>query len=147
MLWQGIAKRDIALNGPLFWGAAGFPDGQWFSIGLKEHMDYWTEDNTDAYWPRPYLDKGVKNHQVQTRYLQNGAYLRLKSLQIGYTLPGSLTKKARMQKLRIYVSGENLLTFTKLITMFDPEVTGGNSGSGTMYPLQKVVSAGLNVSF
>ena len=147
MLWQGIGKRDLSLNGPLFWGAAGFPDGQWFSIGLQEHMDYWREDNTDAYYPRPYLEKGLKNHQVQTRYLQNGAYLRLKSIQLGYTLPGQLTQKVHIRNLRIYVSGENLLTFTKLITMFDPEVVEGNSGSGTMYPLQKVLSLGLNVTF
>ena len=87
-LWQGIAKRDLALGGPLFWGAAGVPDGQWFSVGLKEHMDYWTPENTDAYWPRPYLDKGVKNHQVQSRYLQNGAYLQAEdtSIRLYFTL-------------------------------------------------------------
>ncbi len=147
MLWQGIGKRDLALGGPLFWGAAGVPDGQWFSVGLKEHMDYWTPENTGAYWPRPYLDKGVKNHQVQSRYLQNGAYLRLKTLQLGYTLPSLITKKAHIQNLRIYVSGENLLTFTKLMTVFDPEATGGTSGSGQLYPLQKLISTGLSITF
>lgn len=147
MLLQGVAKRDLALDGPLFWGAAGFPDGQWFSVGLKEHMDYWTEENQDAYWPRPYLDKGVKNHQTQTRYLQNGAYMRLKSVQVGYTLPVKLTKKAYVNNLRVYISGENLLTFTKLITIFDPEATGGNTGSGQMYPLQKLFSTGLSITF
>ena len=147
MLWQGIAKRDLSLGGPLFWGAAGVPDGQWFSIGLQEHMDYWTPENTDAYWPRPYLDKGVKNHQKQTRYLQSGAYLRLKSVQVGYTLPSALTQKVHVKNLRVYVSGENLLTFTKLITVFDPEATGGHSGSGQIYPLQKLVSTGISVTF
>ncbi len=147
MLWQGIGKRDLALGGPLFWGAAGVPDGQWFSIGLKEHMDYWTPENTDAYWPRPYLDKGVKNHQVQSGYLQNGAYLRMKSVQLGYTLPVKLTRKAYVSNLRIYVSAENFLTFTKLMTVFDPEATGGNTGSGQIYPLQKLVSTGLSITF
>ena len=147
MLWQGIAKRDLALGGPLFWGAAGFPDGQWFSVGLEEHMDYWTPENTDAYWPRPYLDKGVKNHQTQSRYLQNGAYMRLKTLQLGYTLPSMITQKAHIQNLRIYLSGENLVTFTKLMTVFDPEATGGNSGSGQIYPLQKLVSTGISITF
>lgn len=147
LLWQGIGKRDLALGGPLFWGAAGVPDGQWFSIGLKEHMDYWTPENTTAYWPRPYLDKGVKNHQVQSRYLQNGAYLRMKSVQLGYTLPVKLTRKAYVSNLRIYVSAENLLTFTKLMTVFDPEATGGNSGSGQIYPLQKLISTGLSITF
>ncbi len=145
MLWQGVAKRDLALGGSLFWGQVG---GKWWNIGLEEHMDYWTEDNTDAYWPRPYYENGEdKNHQTQTRYLQNGAYLRLKSLQLGYTLPSQLTQKVKISSLRIYASGENLLTFTKLITVFDPELTGGQYGSGTMYPLQKVLSLGLNVTF
>jgi hypothetical protein len=147
MLWQGIGKRDLALGGPLFWGAAGVPDGQWFSVGLEEHMDYWTPENTDAYWPRPYLDKGVKNHQTQSRYLQNGAYLRLKALQLGYTLPPVITQKVRIKNLRFYVSGENLVTFTKLMTVFDPEATGGSSGSGQIYPLQKLVSTGLSITF
>jgi TonB-linked SusC/RagA family outer membrane protein len=147
MLWQGIAKRDLALDGPLFWGAAGVPDGQWFSVGLEEHMDYWTPENTDAYWPRPYLDKGVKNHQIQSRYIQNGAYLRLKTLQLGYTLPSRITQKAKIQNLRFYVSGENLLTFTKLMTVFDPEATGGSTGSGQIYPLQKLISTGLSITF
>ncbi len=147
MLWQGIGRRDLALGGPLFWGAAGVPDGQWFSIGLKEHMDYWTPENTDAYWPRPYLDKGVKNHQVQSRYLQNGAYLRMKSVQLGYTLPVKLTRKAFVSNMRIYVSAENLLTFTKLMKVFDPEATGGNTGSGQIYPLQKLISTGLSITF
>ena len=145
MLWQGVGKRQLALDGSLFWGIVG---NKWWNIGLEEHMDYWTEENTDAYWPRPYFEKWEdKNHQTQTRYLQNGAYLRLKSLQLGYTLPLSLTQKVKIQNLRIYLSGENLLTFTKLITVFDPELTGGSYGSGTMYPLQKVLSVGLNVTF
>jgi hypothetical protein len=110
-------------------------------------MDYWTPENKDAFWPRPYLDKGVKNHQTQTRYLQNGAYLRLKSLQIGYTLPTELTRKAFIKNLRVFISGENLYTFTKLITVFDPEATGGSTGSGQIYPLQKLMSTGLSVTF
>ncbi|MFO7668415.1 MAG: TonB-dependent receptor [Bacteroidales bacterium] len=145
MLWQGVAKRDLALGGSLFWGQVG---AKWWNIGLEEHMDYWTEENTDAYWPRPYYENWEdKNHQTQTRYLQNGAYLRLKSLQIGYTLPAQITQRVKISNLRIYASGENLLTFTKLITVFDPELTGGQYGSGTMYPLQKVLSLGLNVTF
>ncbi len=144
MIWQGIGKRDLALDGSLFWGTVG---NKWWNIGLQEHADYWTEENTDAYWPRPYFEKASKNHQVQTRYLQNGAYLRLKSVQLGYTIPVALTEKVHIKNFRVYVSGENLLTFTKLITIFDPEATGGNYGSGTLYPLQKVLSAGVSVKF
>ncbi len=142
MLCQGIGKRDLWLNSPIFWGAGGI---YWFTA-YEEHMDYWTEDNPDAYWFRPYMDKGNKNKQVQTRYLQNGAYIRLKTIQLGYTLPPSVTHKAMIQNMRVYVSGENLLTFTKLMKAFDPEATGGTS-SGYIYPLQKVLSAGLSVTF
>ena len=142
MLWQGIGKRDLWLSSPIFWGAGGI---YWFTA-YEEHMDYWTEDNRDAYWFRPYMDKGGKNKQVQTRYLQNGAYVRLKTIQLGYTVPSSVTSKARIQNMRVYVSGENLLTFTRLMKAFDPEATGGTS-AGYMYPLQKVLSGGINVTF
>jgi hypothetical protein len=143
MLWQGVAKRDLWLDSPIFWGAGGI----YWLTALDEHMDYWTEENTDAYWPRPYIDKGKKNKQVQTRFLQNGAYLRLKNTQIGYTLPSAWTKKIFIENLRIYMSGENLLTFTKLMGAFDPEATGGARANGYIYPLQEVVSGGVSITF
>jgi hypothetical protein len=71
----------------------------------------------------------------------------MKSVQLGYTLPVKLTRKAYVSNLRIYVSAENFLTFTKLMTVFDPEATGGNTGSGQIYPLQKLVSTGLSITF
>jgi len=143
LIWQGIGKRDLWLSSPIFWGAGG----QWWFTAYKEHMDYWTEDNQDAYWPIPRMSKGDMNKQVQTRYLQNGAYLRLKSLQLGYTIPVRLTQKAFIQNLRLYVSGENLLTFTDLFKAFDPEATGGRGENGYIYPLQKVLSGGVNITF
>lgn len=143
MLWQGVAKRDLWLDSPIFWGAGGI----YWLTALDEHMDYWTEENTGAYWPRPYIDKGKKNKQVQTRFLQNGAYLRLKNTQIGYTLPSEWTKKVFIQNLRIYMSGENLLTFTKLMGAFDPEATGGARANGYIYPLQEVWSGGVSITF
>jgi TonB-linked SusC/RagA family outer membrane protein len=143
MIWQGVGKRDLWLNSPHFWGVGWI----YTSVGFEEHMDFWTKDNTDAYYPLPRMDKSGRNKQVQTRYLQNGAYLRLKSLQLGYTLPGTFTKKFLVDNLRIYVVGENLLTFTKLITIFDPEATGGVYGAGAIYPIQRSLSVGLNVTF
>jgi len=143
MLWQGIGKRDLWLNSPIFWGAGGI----YWLTAYEEHMDYWTEDNPDAYWFRPYMDKGNKNKQVQTRYLQNGAYIRLKAVQLGYTIPSSITRKVRIQNMRVYVSGENLLTFTRLMKAFDPEATGGARANGYIYPIQKVISGGLSITF
>lgn len=143
MIWQGVGNRDLWLDSPHFWGVGWV----YTSIGFEEHMDYWTKDNPDAYYPAPRMDKAPRNKQVQSRYLQNGAYLRLKSLQLGYTLPGVLTKKILISNLRVYVVGENLLTFTKLITIFDPEATGGIYGAGAIYPIQRSLSIGLNVTF
>ncbi|MBX2952095.1 MAG: TonB-dependent receptor [Leadbetterella sp.] len=147
---QGVGKRDYFQGSFYFWGADN--TGRWNSMGLVQHEDYFRNDpnhplglNTDGYYPRPLWGTG-KNQQVQTRYLQNAAYLRLKNLQLGYSLPSSLVQKAGMSKVRLFVSGQNLLTITKMTTLFDPETIGGNS-HGNVYPLTKVYSFGLNVTF
>lgn len=147
---QGVGKRDYFQGSFYFWGADN--TGRWNSMGLVQHEDYFRNDpnhplglNTDGYYPRP-LWGTSKNQQVQTRYLQNAAYLRLKNLQLGYSLPSSMVQKAGMSKVRLFVSGQNLLTFTKMTTLFDPETIGGNS-RGNVYPLTKVYSFGLNVTF
>ena len=143
MIWQGVGSRDLWLDSPHFWGIGWI----YTSVGFEEHMDFWTKENPDAYYPAPRMNKSFRNKQVQSRYLQNGAYLRLKSLQLGYTLPVSLTKKFFVGNLRVYVVGENLLTFTKLINIFDPEATGGIYGAGMLYPIQRSLSVGLNITF
>jgi hypothetical protein len=143
MIWQGVGSRDLWLDSPHFWGIGWI----YTSVGFDEHMDFWTKENPDAYYPAPRMNKSFRNKQVQSRYLQNGAYLRLKSLQLGYTLPVSLTKKFFVGNLRVYVVGENLLTFTKLISIFDPEATGGIYGAGMLYPIQRSLSVGLNITF
>lgn len=147
---QGVGKRDYALGGPYFWGVNG---GQWQSAGFKEHWDFYRPDgdplgaNLDSYYPRPLFDGSGKNQQTQTKYLQNAAYIRLKNLQLGYTVPQQWISKAGIQYLRIFVSGDNLLTGTKLTKIFDPEVLGGDWGEGKAYPLSRVISFGLNVNF
>ena len=143
VFFQGVLKRDYMLSGPYFWGANG---GQWQSTCFVEHLDYWTPENTDAYYPRPDFSS-TKNQQTQTGYLQNAAYLRVKNAQIGYTLPKVWTKKAGMESVRIYVSGDNLLTFSDMISVFDPETLGGDWGDGKLYPLQRTISVGINVNF
>ena len=104
MFWQGIGKRDYWLGGSQFWG---FTD-EWCTP-LTSSLDYWTEDNRDAYFPRLH-HYGVNggNHQVSTRYLQNAAYLRLKNVVLGYTIPRSITEKVKISRLRVFVQGENL---------------------------------------
>lgn len=155
------------MNSNMFWGAV---QDQWWSTGLKEHGDYFRAEasglnneipaNLDAYYPRPLFGWGSngagKNHKAQTRYLQDASYIRLKNLQIGYTLPASLTQKLSISKCRIFVSGENLWTGTSLSKLFDPEtVDGGDTGSGAnqfiknggnAYPLSKTWSFGLSLT-
>jgi TonB-linked SusC/RagA family outer membrane protein len=147
--FQGVLKRDFWTSNYYFWGATS---NKWFSTGLTEHLDYFRGDaanplgqNLDSYYPRPVFGSD-KNQEVQTGYLQNAAYLRLKNLQIGYTLPPGLTKRLGGQKFRVYASGENLVTWTKLAKMFDPETVDGGTDQ-SVYPLSKVLSLGLSVTF
>ena len=103
--------------------------------------------NLDSYYPKVYFNTG-KNQQTQTRYIQNAAYLRVKNIQVGYTFPELITSKIGLSKMRIYVSGENLITATKLNPIFDPETIAlGGWNDGKTYPLSKVYSFGLNVNF
>lgn len=164
---QGTAKRDLDLDSEgflrpntLFTGAnTPYSNGGhnvWGAAGFKQHLDYFRPadtksplgPNVDAYYPAPSLGDSYKNFPIsQTRYLQNGAYVRLKNIQLGYTLPKELVKKIHINKVRFYVSGENLFTWTKLSSLFDPEVIGGQSGQGKMYPLSKIVSTGISINF
>ena len=145
MFWQGIGKRDYWLGGSQFWG---FTD-EWCTP-LTSSLDYWTEDNRDAYFPRLHhygVNGGnhqvsTKNNQKQTRYLQNAAYLRLKNVVLGYTIPRSITEKVKISRLRVFVQGENLLTFTPLIDSYDPETLNNMT-----YPINKKISVGLNLTF
>lgn len=138
---QGTGKRDMWLSGRLSWGLGG---GQWGSNVWQNTLDCWREDgsNLDPYWPKLYLGSTRKNLQTQTKYLNNAAYCRIKNLQLGYTVPKTITRKIAMERLRFYFSGDNLLTFSKINENFDPEAPGDN-----VYPLTKSVSFGLNVTF
>ena len=159
MFWQGIAKRDwyfyYSPHANLFYGITGF---LYHSTVFEQHLDYWRPEgdtvfgaNTDAYLAKVYADENVsqKNYQTQSRYVVNASYIRLKNVQIGYTFPVKWTKKAYITKLRLYVSGENLLTFTKVPKFIDPEllVPHTTKGDGKIYPLSKVYSFGINLTF
>lgn len=151
--FQGVMKRDV-WNGSVYtFGANG--GGMWQAAGLEAVSDYfrdentwsvqegYTQTNTDAYLPRP-LYNG-KNLNTQTRYLQNAAYIRLKNLQVGYTIPTAISSRWGIKNLRVYFSGENLWTGTGVDKQYDPEtITGGYSGMG--YPLSRTLSFGLNIT-
>lgn len=156
VFFQGTAKRDLWLDGNMFWGF-----NQWNQSSLfTHHMDYYRDAegstysglglNTNSYYPRPYSQNAQynKNKQPQTRYLQNGAYMRLKNLQLGYSLPKTIINKIGIERTRLYFSAENIMTLTDLPVGFDPETANlGKHGNGKSIFSQAVFSFGLNVSF
>jgi len=106
--------------------------------------DVWTEENRNVYafWPRLSEEASANNTQTSTWFMRNGSFLRLKSAEIGYTLPNKITKKAKLSMCRFYLSGTNLLTFSKF-KLWDPEMKGNGLG----YPIQRVYNFGVNLSF
>ena len=169
VFFQGIGKRDLMFHysSNYFWGITTW--GQFQSTVYREH-DRWSNGlnpdgspgqlpaNPNGYLPRAYFNTN-KNVQAQTGYLQSGAYMRVKNLQLGYTLPKSITDKIKFQKARLFINGENLFTFTKLLKITDPEIveTNQNWGDaddynrnctvGKTYPVRRTWSFGLNVTF
>lgn len=164
MFWQGVGRRDYFpdLGSTLFWGMTN----AWASSGLYKdspNLDYWRPadesnilgPNTEAYLPKPYFTAETnKNRQIQSRYLLNAAYLRLKNLQVGYSVPTGFLKKYAISNVRVYFSGENLLLLTRLAKIYDPETMfasdpnyGGYLTSGVIYPISRSLSFGLNITF
>lgn len=105
---------------------------------------HWSEDNRDiyAFWPRLSDTENKNNTQKSTWWMRDGGFMRLKSLEIGYSFPEKWLKKARIANLRLYLSGTNLISFSKF-QLWDPEM--GTRGMG--YPLQRVFNLGLNIDF
>lgn len=145
VLVQGVAQRDFMFppSTNLFWGFRG---NQWQNSVHVPHLNFWTEDNPNAYFPKPYMTgEHIKNTREQTRYLQDASYVRLKNVQLSYSLPLVVTNKIGIRTAQVFFSGENLLTFTNLFENFDPEGLGGGWGPGKTYPLQRVLSVGVNL--
>lgn len=143
VFFQGVGKRDWYPNpsNHYFWGVFAQP---WTNVQVH-NLDSWTPEHRNAYFPRlkSYIAEDASELGApQTRYLQNAAYLRLKNLTVGYTLPSALTRKAHIERLRFYFSAENIFTRSHLKANLDPEGLGGS-----VYPFQKTYSGGLNLNF
>lgn len=108
-------------------------------------LDRWTDKGTSNTMPRAVFNDPNKNTRVSSRFIEDGSYLRIKNLTIGYTLPTAIAGKAKLSSARIYISGQNLLTITKY-TGFDPEV-GANGIDLSVYPVTRTISAGINLNF
>lgn len=164
---QGVGRRDYypGSDAGYFWGKYGRP---FFSFIPQDHMNpdlvYSEErDNWDtAYWPRitSYQSNGNRNWTKaleipNTRYMQNAAYLRVKNIQLDYTFKPQLTQRMGLQGLNVYLSGENLFTFTPLhkhASNFDPEGLSHDTdfesvADGYTYPTLKSVTFGINLTF
>jgi hypothetical protein len=136
-VWQGVGEMDRLLNSN---GQLPMEDDR--NNALSYWKNRWTPDNPSTELPRL---GGVNNSVVSSFYIQDVSYLRLRNLEIGYTLPASLSRKASIQRFRVFISGQNLLTFTKLKN-FDPERANGGS-TDQLTPLYKIVTTGLNIKF
>jgi len=165
MQWFGYLKRDYAvpMNNALFQGLTR----SWASSGIikdSKTMDYWRPadetnmfgPNTDSYFAKPYFSSETyKNQQTQSKYVLNAGFFRMKYIQVGYTLPELLSKKAFIKNARIYISGENLLTIKSLPGQLDPEssinppklIWGSATTGGGFYPMARTYSIGVNLKF
>jgi TonB-linked SusC/RagA family outer membrane protein len=143
---QGVGKRDVWLSSGAVGNFWGIPNTEWQANLLTIHRDRWTPETPDGFFPRFYTNNAgnSKNQHVQTKFLQDASYARLKNLQIGYTLPASLLNRAGIERARLFVSGENLATITNFVETIDPEL---GHDRGLTYPLQRTWSVGLNLSF
>lgn len=155
---QGVGKRDVWGDGFLAIPGYNSADG---AIPQAFAGDFWKEDRTDAFYPAPYNMAGSSttlNMQVQSRYLLNMAYLRIKNITVGYSLPSATLSKMHLSKFRIYAALENFFTFDHLGTLpIDPEVISGYSmwnatnynlgRTGMGVPAFKSASVGLQLNF
>ncbi len=160
--FQGVGKQDWypSTEAEFFWGQYNRP----YNNVPKFHIgNMWTPDNTDAYLPRT-MSRAASNSTTrelgvaQTKYLQNIAYIRMRNIQLGYSLPSSITSKIKASNVKVYFSGENLWDWSPLYklvrhldvenaTVSDQVFTSSNAGDGYNYPMLKSYTFGLSFTF
>ncbi|PSL44877.1 TonB-linked SusC/RagA family outer membrane protein [Chitinophaga niastensis] len=145
LFWQGVAGNKI-YNGDKY-ELQGMDAGRNFDVST---LKAWTPTNTNTDVPRAVLGDPNNNNRESTRFLEKGDYLRLKTLQLGYTFSPRLLEKAKITRLRIYASAQNILTFTKYSGP-DPEIGRtdvlNNGVDRWMYPQNKTLMAGVQLEF
>ncbi|WP_176146203.1 SusC/RagA family TonB-linked outer membrane protein [Parapedobacter luteus] len=156
--FQGIGRQDWwpGREGSLFWGQYNRPYN-WMPQDVLDNR--WSEENPNAYFPRfrGYLAQNASGSlaMVQSKYMQNAAYIRLKNVSLGYKFSERLTNRLGMSALTMFVTGQNLWTWTPLhrhVKTMDPEVIDGSdpevnrtSGNGLSYPMLKTYTVGISV--
>ena len=155
LAFQGVQGNDIFAK--IFQQAGDFtkPDNKFTEL----YVNSWRGEGTGNTVPRIAVDNANDNYRNSTYYIQDGSFLRLRSLQLGYSLPASLRETLRLQQARIYVGGQNLLTFDNYDYGLDPEIgssvdpnTGGSSNTLNgvdygRYPTPRTVTVGVNIGF
>lgn len=146
---QGIGKRDWypGNSNIYFWGIYTQP---WTNVTTL-NLDHWTPDNPNAYFPavRAYTAEDAMSPLAipNKKYMQNGAYMRVKNLTVGYTLPQSVLQRLQLSKVRFYFSAENIFEISHLKVKLDPESLGDGNRPQAAYPFQRTYSFGLNLNF
>ncbi len=168
MLVQGVGKRDQVGNYSVYYWGAGSETGNNSDVNIyngAKQLDFYRDaksypellqklgENKNAFFPRPYIGtEGFKNFNANDRYLINTAYMRVKNMQLMYTMPTQWVRKIKLQSARIYFSGENLFTLhsSSLPYWVDPEMPPSNSYAGWVgrnYFQQATYSFGINIGF
>jgi len=161
MFWQGVGRRHLWGDGALAVPGYNASDG---SMPQAIAGDFWSETNTNAFWPRPFdmtLTAGgatdIANYHRSDRFLLNMAYLRLKNITFGYSLPQDILRPLHISRARVHVSLENFLTFDRLRGLpIDPETVPGHNwdGGGAMNfnrvgvgtPMMRQAAVGLQIT-
>lgn len=146
--WKGI---DLSM---LFQGAAGgifyeaTESGDFANFLESFYENRWTEENPSTTYPRTYnRSNEYWVNQANTFWVHKSDYIRLKTLELGYTLPSKWLGRTGLQRVRVYFSGYNLFTIAPGMKDYDPESPANGTGAGYYYPLSKVINFGLNINF
>ena len=132
VFFQGVAKRDVFISNNMLFGGSD-------SAGNYDtFINSWTPENTDAKY---HMYGRSQNLTTNTRYLYNGAFIRLKTLSLGYTLPREWTKKITLNTVRVNLSGYNLFEISGIPNVYDPE------SIQSAYPMMRSVALGVQVNF
>ena len=155
IFFQGVGSRQYWATGTMMIPGWNFSEGTYYA----HQTDYWTPENTNAWYPRLTETNQPKQYQAtgfnflcQTRYLLDMSYLRLKNITVGYSLPSKVLKKMHFEKFRVYFSAENVCEIDHLGDLpIDPETEtsagdGGEMGFGRIYPFTRQLSCGLQIS-
>lgn len=135
-LLQGVANRQVYLSGNSYWEFQGSGREQ----AYEHHLDRWTPATAfTASYPRLTIGRNLNNQQFSSYWFKPANYLRLRSVELGYSLPISIIKKIRLTRARLFVNGYNLFTTTQLNGL-DPESYAGG------YPVQRQITAGVNIN-